>query len=207
MSETSTRWPLAVAVAGAQGGEDAVGGEEAADHVDERRADLQRAPVGLAGDRHEPAHRLQQQVVAGQRRGPLARAEGADRAVHDARVGRARSRRSRGPGGRSCPGRKDSTTTSARTHSSRASATSPGSLRSSVTERLLRLRPEVVGRALLDERRPPGARVVAAVGALDLDHVGAEVAEAHRAQRSGEHPREVGDEDPIERGCGHGRAQ
>jgi hypothetical protein len=46
----------AVAFAGVQGGQDAVGGEEAADHVDERRADLQRAPVGLAGDRHEPAH-------------------------------------------------------------------------------------------------------------------------------------------------------
>ena len=48
-------------------------------------------------------------------------------------------------------------------------------------------------------RRAPGARVVAAVGALDLDHVGAEVAEQHRGQRAGEHAREVGDQDPVER--------
>ena len=77
----------AVALARVQRGLDAVGGEQAADQVDERGADLQRPPVGLAGDRHQPAHRLQQQVVAGQRGGPLARAEGADRAVHDAGVG------------------------------------------------------------------------------------------------------------------------
>jgi hypothetical protein len=31
------------------------------------------------------------------------------------------------------------------------------------------------------------ARVVAAVGSLDLDHVRAEVAEQHRGERSGEH--------------------
>ena len=34
----------------------------------ERGADLQRPAVGLAGDRHQPAHRLEQQVVAGQPR-------------------------------------------------------------------------------------------------------------------------------------------
>ena len=48
-------------------------------------------------------------------------------------------------------------------------------------------------------RRAPGARVVAAVGALDLDHVGAEVAQQHRGERPGEHAREVGDEDPFQR--------
>ena len=54
------------ALAGAQRGEDADRGVQAADDVDERGADLQRRPVGLAGDVHEPADRLEQQVVAGQ---------------------------------------------------------------------------------------------------------------------------------------------
>ena len=54
-------------------------------------------------------------------------------------------------------------------------------------------------------RRAPGARVVAAARALDLDHVGAEVAERHRRERAREHAREVGDEQPVERsgGVGH----
>ena len=40
--------------------------EQPADEVDDRRADLDRRAVGLAGDAHQPAHRLQEQVVAGQ---------------------------------------------------------------------------------------------------------------------------------------------
>ncbi len=189
----------AVAIAGVQGREDAVGGEEAADHVDERRADLQRPPVGLAGDRHEPAHRLQQQVVAGQRRGPLARAEGADRAVHDAGVG-ARDlvvAEAEAVAGARPEGLDDDVGADAQLARERH----VGRVLEVERDRaLVAVEAQVVGRALVDERRPPGARVVAAVGALDLDHVGPEVAEAHRAQRAGEHPREVGDEDAIERG-------
>ena len=44
------------------------------------------APVGLAGDAHQPAHRLQQQVVAGQPGRALGRAEGGDRARDQPRV-------------------------------------------------------------------------------------------------------------------------
>ena len=51
---------------------DAVGREQPADEVDDRGAGLQRPPVRLAGDRHQPAHRLQQEVVAGQPGGRLA---------------------------------------------------------------------------------------------------------------------------------------
>jgi hypothetical protein len=65
---------------------------------------------------------------------------------------------------------------------------------------------QVVGGALVDERRTPGARVVAAVGPLDLDHLGAQIAERHGAQRPGQDAREVGHEDPVQRGSGHGRA-
>src|SRR5204862_8206750 len=55
---------------------------EAADHVDEGRDDLQRtaAVAGLTRDRHQSAHRREQQVVAGKPRRELTRAERADRA-------------------------------------------------------------------------------------------------------------------------------
>ena len=44
----------------------------------------------------------------------------------------------------------------------------------------------VVGRA-------PGTGVIAAAGALDLDHLGPEVGEQHRRERAGEHAREIED--------------
>jgi hypothetical protein len=46
---------------------------------------------------------------------------------------------------------------------------------------------EEVRGVVADERRPPGAGVVAAVRSLDLDHVRAEVAQQHRGERPGEH--------------------
>ena len=49
-----------------------------------------------------------------------------------------------------------------------------------------------------DERRPL-ARIVAVPGILDLDHLGAHVAEQHRAQRPGQHTREVEDAQPGQR--------
>ena len=72
----------------------------------------------------------------------------------------------------------------ARAQLARERAGRPASRRSSDDRALVAVEAQVVGRALVDERRPPGARVVAAVRALDLDHVGAEVAELMRAQRA-----------------------
>ena len=66
ISETSTWRPRAGALALDQRGLDADRREQPADEVDDRGADLQRPPVRLAGDAHQPAHRLQQEVVAGQ---------------------------------------------------------------------------------------------------------------------------------------------
>jgi hypothetical protein len=43
----------------------------------------------------------------------------------------------------------------------------------------------------LDEGRPPGARVVAGLGALDLDDVGAEIGEHLSGPRSGENARQL----------------
>ena len=60
--------PLAGALAMAQGGEDPDRGEQAGEHVDERDADLLRLAVGLAGDAHQAADGLDEQVVAGELR-------------------------------------------------------------------------------------------------------------------------------------------
>ena len=58
---------LAGGVAMAQRGEDPDRREQPGEHVDERDADLLRLAVGRAGDAHQPAERLHEQVVAGQR--------------------------------------------------------------------------------------------------------------------------------------------
>ena len=55
----------------------------------------------------------------------------------------------------------------------------------------------------LHERRAPAAGVVAAAGALHLDHPGAEVAQHHRGVRAGEGAGEVDDEDAVQ-WSGHG---
>ena len=57
-----------------------------------------------------------------------------------------------------------------------------------------------VGGQAVDLRRGEAGQV--AVGRLDLDDVGAEVAEHPRGVRTGQHPREVEHADPVER-LGH----
>lgn len=57
--------------------------------------------------------------------------------------------------------------------------------------------------AALDEGRHP-AHVVAAGGVLDLDDVGAEIRQQHRAERPWKQPAEVEDSHIVE--CRHGRA-
>jgi hypothetical protein len=61
----------------------------------------------------------------------------------------------------------------------------------------------VVAVRVLDERRAPGARVVAHAGALDLDDVGTQVREDLRAPRAREHAGQIEDLDAVER-CGLG---
>ena len=56
------------------------------------------------------------------------------------------------------------------------------------------------------ERRPPGAAVVARVGPLDLDHVGAERREDLRAVRAGDRRRDVEHAHAAERGQASSRA-
>ena len=78
----------------------------------------------------------------------------------------------------------------------------PPSARSSRMRPLVPVDGEVVGgrprpvRGVADPRRSPAARRVA-LGRLDLDDVGAEVAEEHRAERAGEDRRAVDDAMPA----------
>ena len=67
---------------------------------------------------------------------------------------------------------------------------------------LVAVHAEEIRGLLLRERRAPGARVVARARRLDLDHVGAHVAEHHRAERPREDAREIEHAQPVERaGC------
>ena len=147
MSETSRRCPRPVRVRACSAREDADGRVQPADHVDERGADLQRPAVRLAGDRHQPAHGLQQQVVAGQRaaRSPEPKAlieQCTTPGLTAAIASWPRPRRS------NVPGRKDSTTTSARAHRRRASSRSPCVLEVEHDRALVAVQAEEVGRAL-----------------------------------------------------------
>ena len=90
-------------------------------------------------------------------------------------------------------GRKFSTTTWAPAHSSRPSSAAGGVGQVDRAATLAAIDRQVVGRLAARERRPPGARLVAALRALDLDHVGAEVGQHHRAVGAREHAREVHD--------------
>ena len=153
ISEVST-WRPAPAAA-LQRGEDADRGEQPADEVDHRGAGLRGRPVRLAGDVHQPADRLGEEVVAGQL--AVLGAERGHRAGHELRVAAARSVSPSSPQRAISPGRKLSTSTSARRASARASSRSPGSARSSATRALVAVQAEVVGRVLAPPRRAPAS--------------------------------------------------
>ena len=81
---------FAGAVAMGDGGQDGGGGVEAGQHVGQRHADLLRPGAGLgvaaAGDRHQPAHALDQEIVAGPGRVGAGLAEAGDGAIDQAGV-------------------------------------------------------------------------------------------------------------------------
>ena len=72
--------------------------------VDQRRADADARPAGLAGHRDQPARRLHQRVVAGLVAERPDVAVRADRAVDEPRVARPAARRRRGRARRRAPG-------------------------------------------------------------------------------------------------------
>jgi hypothetical protein len=165
---------------------DAVGREQAAHEVDERGAGFQRPPVRLAGHAHEPAHGLQEEVVAGHPGGGLAGPERGHRARDEARVGRtqrlpvdAPRRHQAGPEG-------------LQQHvgalAQRPRETAVALVGEVERHRaLVAVQPQEVRALAVAPRRSPRAGVVAAVRALDLDHIRAEIAEQHRSVGPGEH--------------------
>ena len=98
----------------------------------------------------------------------------------------------------SVPSLKLSITTSAFSIRAASTLRPAGTAMLSVSERLLRLAQEIRGLAG-DERRAPAAGVVAAARRLDLDDVGAHVAEHHGAQRARQDARQIDDADAGER--------
>ena len=161
--------------------------------VDDRDADLQRRPVCLAGYRHQAALGLDHEVVAG----PLV-AEARDGAVDELGVLAPEPLVAGAePVGDSRPEVLDD------------DVGAPGE----ASKRLLRLRAREVERdaplAPVDREeigglashvgRAPRARLVTVARSLDLDHVGAEVGEQHRAVRPREDAREVEHADAVER--------
>jgi hypothetical protein len=191
------------AVAGAQGGLDADDRVEAGEDVDERDAHLGGLAAGLvalAGDAHEPADGLHEQVVTRQV-APGRVSEARDRAVdHSGVLGRdgivAEAELLHGAGfevlddhvgGAGELGGAGDALGIAQVAHHRALA--------AVDAREVGALPDGV------DGGPPLSGAVA-LGALDLDDVGAEVGEDHGRVRPGEHAGEVCDADPGEGSAG-----
>ena len=178
-------------------------GEQAADEVDDGRAGLQRAPVRLAGDAHQAAHGLEQEVVARHAARLLAAPERGDRAGDEAgvdapdRVAVEVPRRHQ-PG----PERLDQHVRALGQRARQLAVAGVGEVEHD--RALVAIEPEEVRADPVAPRRPPGAGVVARARPLDLDHVGAEVAEQHRRVRAREDAREVGDDQAFQRSAHRG---
>ncbi len=184
--------------AGVKRRDDGERGPEPRREVDERGADADAGPVGLAGDGDDAGEGLHERVVAGVlAERPLA-AERADRDVDDARA--------------------------ALPHRLGAEAEPLGEPRSQALEEDVRARRQAehrlaaAGGAQVDrdralprvggeeedalavgERRAPEPRLVAALGPLDLDDVRSERGEDLGAERAGERRGDVEDADSPER--------
>jgi hypothetical protein len=180
--------------------EDPARREQAGDDVDERHADLLWVALGLAGDAHQPADRLHEQVVARERAAGAA-AEPREGAVHEPRVRGgellvAESRALHHAGA-------EVLDHDVRSLGERAGSAARLWLGEVEDEALLVPvdREEVRRRPRRVVRRTPAPRLVAGLRALDLRHPGAEVAEQHRRERPREDAREVDDVDPLQRTC------
>jgi hypothetical protein len=166
------------------------GAVEAGEDVGIGDAGLLRRAAGLAGDVHDPAHRLDDEVVAGAGGVGTVLPEAGDRAVDDARV-------LRGDGGvvEAEPGEAADLEVLDHDIGRGGEAARGGEvLRVAEVEgdRALAAvgRVEVGGRAILGEGRAPAAGLVA-LGRLDLDDVGTEIGERLADPRAGEHAGEL----------------
>ena len=186
------------AVALAQGEQDAAEGVEAGEVVGHRDAGAHRRAVGLAGDVHESGLGLRHRVVARQVALRAVLAVAADRAVHEARIQRRVCSMPK-PSLSRLPGLKFSMNTSAPSRRRFSTSAPFGALQVEREAALVAVDAEEVRAPAVADERPPRPRIVAGLGFLDLDHVGAHVAEQHRAERAGEDPGEVDDLETGER--------
>jgi hypothetical protein len=197
--------PATGAVPVLQGREHPDGGVEAGEHVEDGDAGPVGFPVGVAGEAHQPADGLDDQVVAGQPGTLLTAAEAADRGVDDTRVGLGHGRVVEPePRERARPEVLEHDVGAGDQPARHVEVV--GVLEVQGDRPLVAVDPEEVGRDPVAHRGLPRAGVVA-LGALDLDHLGAQVAQEHRGVGAGQDPGEVGDQQSRQRsllrGVGH----
>jgi len=165
--------------------------EHAAGEIGHRQAHTDRPSAGLAGDGHRAAHRLEREVE----RRPVTiwpvLSVGRDGADDDPLVQRPELRV-----GQAEPlhdARPEVLPDDVRLPHEIVEHLAAAVARQIERERLLVTvdRQEVRRLAVGQERRPHDPHRVAAVGVLDLDDLGAQVGEQHRAVRAGQHPGKV----------------
>ena len=204
-SEMSIRWPgpgrrAVGSLAGDQRRQDAHGPEHPGHHVADRDADLGRAAAVLvrrAGDRHQAARGLDDEVVARPVGGGSVGAVAGDGEVDEARIQPLELVVVEAEAGEAAgPEVLDEDVAAAEQPAQDLGAR----LRLEVEpdRSLVPVDGQVVGGGSgpvglgPDPRRPPGARPVA-VGWLDLDDVRPEIAQEHRAVRPGQDRRAIDD--------------
>ena len=201
--ETSTRWPApacgtGIALAPDERAEQPDGTEQPGQDVADRHADLGRAAavdIGGAGDRHQPADGLDDEVVAGPVGRRAARSVARDREVDEPRVqGPERLVVEAEPGEAIAPEVLDQDVGVGQQPAQDGRAVRV--LEVEAEAALVAVDREEIGggpRPGLDRadpwRTPAAGRI--AVRWLDLDDVGTEVAEEHRAVRPGQDRRAV----------------
>ena len=199
----------AAGVAVVQRGQDGDGAVEAGGEIGDRHPRLLRPAagqaVGLAGDRHEAAEALDDEVVAGARRIGAAVPEAGDGAIDQPPVDLLQAGVIEAVSGqRAGPVVLDQHVGPRR---QLAGDGRPLGRRQVEGERALApVGGQVIGglggvgpRFVLQEGRPPGAGVVAPARPFHLDHRGAQIGEDLAAPRPGEDAREIEDDDAVER--------
>jgi hypothetical protein len=178
-----------------QRGEDRDRGIDAGEQIGGGDPGLLRRTVGLAGDRHHPAHPLNDEVVAGARRVGAGLAEARYRADDQPRVARAQRRRVEPVFDEAAElvildhhVRTGGERGDARLARGRGDIDRDRAL--AAIARVIVSRGEVRAVVALDEGRPPVARVVALAGPLDLDHVRAQIGEQLPRPGAGEDARQ-----------------
>ena len=189
----STTWPAAGAVAVPQRHQHRRGGSDTADAVGQAERGQRRRTVGLAGGGGEAAHRLGERAEPGARGVGAGLSEAGEPDDDQARVLGHAARRGRSPsapgcrGGSSPPPRRRCAARRRKTSAPSAGLEVEGDGPLVAADLLPPQRHAVLAPAV-------ATHVVAAARVLDLDHIGAEVAEDLAAQGAGEDGRDV--EDP-----------